>query len=375
MSRAVFLVLNNHSQYIAAMERLSADPVLELTNVSHRYGDVTSVHGLNLSVRPGEVVCLLGPSGCGKTTALRLAAGLEPVTEGTVRVDGAVVSNPDETVPPELRNLGLVFQDYALFPHLNIAENVAFGLAGDGAARGRVDEVLARVGMSDYARAYPHELSGGQQQRVALARALAPEPHGILMDEPFSGLDARLRESVRDRTLHLLKSAGAAVLMVTHDAEEAMHMADRIVVMRDGHVEQEGTPDALYLNPVNGFVAGFFGDVNRIPAKIEDGVADTPLGRFPAGPLSNGAEAEVIIRPEALRLGDVDERAPGRVKVLASRMLGRTSLVHLCTCVASDQEVHLHARVPGRYLPPEGAIRSVVLDDSQVFVFPAEDAT
>lgn len=357
------------------MEQAKLDPVLELTGVSHRYGDVPSVNGLDLAVRPGEVVCLLGPSGCGKTTALRIAAGLEPVMEGSVRVDGAIVSKPGSTVPPEDRNLGLVFQDYALFPHLTIAENVAFGLSGGSKGEARVAEVLERVGMSDYAKAYPHELSGGQQQRVALARALAPEPHGILMDEPFSGLDARLRESVRDRTLHLLKSAGAAVLMVTHDAEEAMHMADRIVVMRDGHVEQEGPPDALYLNPVNGFVAGFFGDINRIPVKISDGGAATPLGPFPAGDLPNGTDAEVVIRPEALRLGEVDENAPGRVKVLASRMLGRTSLIHLCTCVASDQEVHLHARVPGRYLPPEGAIQSVELDSSQVFVFPVEDAT
>lgn len=357
------------------MEKVTLDSVLELTGVSHRYGDVPSVNGLDLAVRPGEVVCLLGPSGCGKTTALRIAAGLEPVMEGSVRVDGAIVSEPGRTVPPENRNLGLVFQDYALFPHLTIAENVAFGLERGPKSAPRVEEVLDRVGMSEYASAYPHELSGGQQQRVALARALAPEPHGILMDEPFSGLDARLRESVRDRTLHLLKAAGAAVLMVTHDAEEAMHMADRIVVMRDGHVEQEGPPDELYLKPVNGFVAGFFGDINRIPATISNGEACTPLGPFRAEGLSEGADAEVVIRPEALRLGDIRDGAPGRVKVLASRMLGRTSLVHLCTCVASDQEVHLHARVPGRYLPPEGAIQSVELDRSQVFVFPVEDAT
>ena len=286
----------------------SLPPVIELRDVSHSYGDTPSVLGLNLRVHPGEVVCLLGPSGCGKTTALRIAAGLEPVTAGHVLLDG-------------------------------------------------------------------HELSGGQQQRVALARALAPEPHGILMDEPFSGLDARLRESVRDRTLHILKESGAAVLMVTHDAEEAMHMADRIVVMRDGRLEQEGTPDTLYLKPRNGFVAGFFGDVNRIAGTVAQGQAATPLGHFPSGGLQEGTSVEVVIRPEALNLSPVSPDAPAQVKVLASRMLGRTSLIHLCTCEISDQAVHLHARMPGRYLPKEGELQSVHLDRSQVFVFPSEGAT
>ncbi len=350
-------------------------PTIALRDVSHSYGDTVSLQGFNLEVYPGEVVCLLGPSGCGKTTALRIAAGLEPVRAGEVLLDGAPVSRPGQMLPPEKRNLGLVFQDYALFPHMTITRNIGFGLPRGAAGEARVASVLAQVGLEDYAQSYPHELSGGQQQRVALARALAPEPHGILMDEPFSGLDARLREAVRDRTLHLLKESGAAVLMVTHDAEEAMHMADRIVVMRDGRVEQEGTPDSLYLHPCNGFVAGFFGDVNRIAVRVEGGAVTTPLGRFDAGDLAEGSEAEVVIRPEAVRLAAAAPDKAGQVKVLAARMLGRTSLIHLCTCVASDQEVHLHSRMPGRYLPQEGAIQSVELDRSQVFVFPSEGAT
>lgn len=357
------------------MTEMKPPPVIELRDVHHVYGDTPSVRGLNLSVQAGEVVCLLGPSGCGKTTALRIAAGLEPLTGGEMRLDGAVVSRPGETLAPERRNLGLVFQDYALFPHMTIAENIAFGLRKGEAATARVAEVLDQVGLSDYAESYPHELSGGQQQRVALARALAPEPHGILMDEPFSGLDARLRDSVRDRTLHILKSSGAAVLMVTHDAEEAMHMADRIVVMRDGKVVQEGAPDELYLRPTNSFVAGFFGEVNRMDLTVEAGKVRTPLGFFDAEGLSDGSRAEVVIRPEALNLLPVDADRPAMVKVLASRMLGRTSLVHLCTCVASEMEYHLHARMPGRYLPADGETQSVTLDRSQVFVFPLEDAT
>lgn len=351
---------------------MTGRPVIELRGVWHRYGTAPTLLGFDLCVHEGEVVCLLGPSGCGKTTALRIAAGLEPVDDGTVLIDGDTVSTAAEMLPPERRKLGLVFQDYALFPHMTISQNVGFGLRGGG--DGRIAAVLEQVGMSAYARSYPHELSGGQQQRVALARALAPNPHGILMDEPFSGLDARLRESVRDRTLHILKQSGAAVLMVTHDAEEAMHMADRIVVMNRGRVEQEGAPDTIYLNPVNGFVAGFFGDVNRIRTVVSDGQADTPLGRFDAPGLPEATKAEVVIRPEALRLA-APEAGGGDVKVLASRMLGRTSLIHLCTCATSDREVHLHARVPGRYLPEEGRLLSVAVDRSQVFVFPLEDAT
>lgn len=350
-------------------------PVLRLRDVHHSYGNRPAVRGLNLTVGAGEVVCLLGPSGCGKTTALRISAGLEPVRSGTVELDGTVVSAPGQLVPPERRNLGLVFQDYALFPHMTIAKNISFGLPKGEDAAGRVAGVLEQVGLTGFANAYPHELSGGQQQRVALARALAPEPHIILMDEPFSGLDARLRESVRDRTLHILKRSGSAVLMVTHDAEEAMHMADRIVVMRDGRLEQEGAPDTLYLRPANGFVAEFFGDVNKMTGTVRNGTIETPLGTFDAGGISDGGVAQVVIRPEALSLDAEVSEDRIQVKVLASRMLGRSSLIHLCTCQTTGEEQHLHSRMPGCYLPREGDLQSVTVDRSQVFVFPAEGVT
>jgi iron(III) transport system ATP-binding protein len=350
---------------------------LDIQELSHAFGRTGAVDGFSLRVAPGEVVCLLGPSGCGKTTLLRLVAGLEPVQKGSIAIAGTTVGAPGRHLPPEDRNVGLVFQDYALFPHLTVAENVAFGLirCGDAERKARVGEVLDRTGLAEFAGRYPHALSGGQQQRVALARALAPKPPLILLDEPFSGLDARLRDQVRDRTLHLLKQSGQTTLMVTHDAEEAMFMADRIAVMRAGQNIQTDRPDNLYYHPANAFVTEFFSDVNRLKGVVHAGVVQTPFGRLDAGKLADGADAQILIRPEALKLSPSDGRPPAEdaaeARVLAARMLGRTSLVHLCTCRQSGEELHLHARVPGRFLPPEETVLRVGLDRAQAFVFPA----
>ena len=247
--------------------------VLKLEHVSHDFGEVRAVDDVTLCVGRGELVCLLGPSGCGKTTALRIAAGLERLQQGRVLIDGVPVGDQKHDVPPEDRSVGLVFQDYALFPHLDVKGNVAFGLRGwsrrDRDARAY--EVLEQVGMGQLADAHPHMLSGGQQQRVALARALAPNPKVMLLDEPFSGLDVTLRHTIRDETLNVLKTAGAATLMVTHDPEEAMFMADRVALMRDGRVVQSGPPAELYANPVDKFVASFFGDINRLAGQVKGG--------------------------------------------------------------------------------------------------------
>lgn len=347
---------------------------LELSGIHHAYGDVVAVQKLDITVKPGEVVCLLGPSGCGKTTALRIAAGLEVPQSGTVALNGKNVVGDGIFLAPEERNVGLVFQDYALFPHLTIRDNVAFGIREkpNAAQQALISEMLDEVGMGQYKASYPHMLSGGQQQRVALARALARNPKLILMDEPFSGLDARLRDKVRDRTLHVLKRLGAAALMVTHDAEEAMYMADRIAVMLDGALVQIGTPSELYFTPNTAFVAEFFGEVNHILAQVKNGVVETSLGNIGANGFKEGEAVEVIIRPEALSLETCEQSAtgPGYAKVLASRLLGRTSLVHLCTQETTGRETHLHARIPGKFSGVDGAIFKLSLDNAQAFVFP-----
>jgi iron(III) transport system ATP-binding protein len=347
--------------------------VLELKDISHSFGALRAVAGVSLRVGPGEVVCLLGPSGCGKSTVLRLAAGLERLQAGTVSIGGRVMAGEGADVPPEARGVGLVFQDFALFPHLSVLDNVAFGLRGPAAERhARAREVLRRVGVEDQAGRYPHVLSGGQQQRVALARALAPQPHVMLLDEPFSGLDARLRDQVRDSTLHVLKESGAASLLVTHDPDEAMFMADRIAVMREGALVQVGTPVELYCRPADAFVARFFGETNSIAARVERGGAMTPFGPVPSR-LPEGSAAEVLIRPEALKLrAQANGADPRAARVLAARMLGRSTLVHLAVDGAGGAKLHLHARVPGRFLPAEGSAWTVELDLDQSFVFPAQ---
>lgn len=347
------------------------ETALEIKNISHAFGNILAVKEFNIEIARGEVVCLLGPSGCGKTTALRIVAGLEELQAGQIFLTGKCIAGNGSSVPAEKRGIGLVFQDYALFPHLNVLQNVTFGLERmSGLEKNfRAETVLERVGMKWAIARYPHTLSGGQQQRVALARAIAPEPALILLDEPFSGLDARLRDQVRDESLHILKETGTAALLVTHDAEEAMFMGDQIAVMREGKIVQFDKPDILYTHPTDVFVAEFFGEVNKFYCRALDGIVSTPVGQFSAPGLQNGDEAVVVIRPEAIALNS--ERSDSHLygKVLASRMLGRASLIHLSQCDYEHEEFHIHSRVPGRFLPQEGEIVPITLKPDHVFVF------
>jgi iron(III) transport system ATP-binding protein len=259
------------------------------------------VKDLDLAVTRGEILALLGPSGCGKTTTLRLIAGFESPGSGTVEVDGRTVTGPGINVPPEKRRVGMVFQDYALFPHLSVEQNVAYGLPGGKKRKGRVAEVLALAHLDGLGGRMPHELSGGQQQRVALARALAPEPAVVLLDEPFSNLDASLRARVRSEMREILRDAGATAVFVTHDQEEALSLADEVAVMMDGVVVQSAPPETLYHYPATREVASFVGEANFLPGTVETGHVSCALGDIPI--LGDGeGEVEVMLRPEALVL-------------------------------------------------------------------------
>jgi len=264
------------------------------------------VNGVSLDVARGEVLCLLGPSGCGKSTTLRIAAGLERPDSGLVFVGGRLVEGEGRHEPPETRRVGLMFQDYALFPHLTAKQNVAFGLSKLSRAEreARAEDELVRVGLGAHINAYPHTLSGGEQQRVALARMLAPKPDVVLMDEPFSGLDAALRDEVRTTTLKRLKEEGAAVVMVTHDPDEAMRVGDRVALMRDGRIVQSGTPTDLYRHPADPETAALFGGANLFHARVTNGCVVSPFGQASAESVAEGAWVEIVFRPSAVRVAE-----------------------------------------------------------------------
>lgn len=278
---------------------------LTLKNVSHRFGNVEAVNDVSLSIDPGEIHCLLGPSGSGKSTLLRIISGLERQQEGSVLIDGQSVSDSSTHLPAEQRPVGFVFQDYALFPHLNAVGNVLFGMPNrrSGESRVKAKQLLADVGLSNRVNAMPHTLSGGEQQRVALARAMARTPKVMLLDEPFSGLDVQLRAELRDTTLRVLRSAGVATVMVTHDPSEAISCADQISVMHNGKAIQTGKPQDVYHQPSDERIAGTFGLFNHIPVEHRDGKSITPYGDLAAVDVPNDAPA-IFVRPEKLRIAN-----------------------------------------------------------------------
>jgi|GEM_PF-87131 len=294
---------------------------LTFDDLSRRYGATLALDHVSLDIAPGEILCLLGPSGCGKSTLLRIAPGVERPSAGRVLLDEQEVGGPERFVPPEKRGVGLMFQDFALFPHLSILDNAAFGLRSLTRREAKVEAhaALDRVGLAHYANEYPHILSGGEQQRVALARAIAPRPSVLLMDEPFSGLDPRLREKMREETLAILHETRATSIVVTHDAEEAMRMGDRVALMRAGRIVQTGDALDLYRAPKDILAARTFSDLNELPARVEQGSAATPLGRFLANGLPDGADAIVCVRQRGVRLLGAGQPGPRARRPLPGR--------------------------------------------------------
>ncbi|HVL23579.1 MAG TPA: ABC transporter ATP-binding protein [Thermomicrobiales bacterium] len=301
--------------------------MLTVTGVRKAFGDKTIIDGIDLEVRQGELVALLGPSGSGKTTMLRLIAGFEDADAGEIRLANRIVVHDHISVPPERRKIGMVFQDYALFPHLSVRDNVAFGLPRAKTRDARVREVLERVGLGPWIDQMPHFLSGGQQQRVALARALAPNPAIVMLDEPFSNLDPALRGQVRADVRRILQDAGVTAILVTHDQEEALSIADRIAVMFHGQIQQIATPEDLYERPATREVAAFIGDAQFLPGEAAGGKVRTELGRLTLLEPRAGA-VDVLIRPEMIALAPAGE-APGPVTgtVTSRRFFGRDQQV------------------------------------------------
>ena len=324
-------------------------------------------------------MCLLGPSGCGKTTALRLIAGLEVPDKGKIIINKCLVSH-DRNILKETphRDIGLVFQDLSLFPHLNIFQNVSYSLhrLSNEKIKERTNYLLDCVGMLPYKEKYPHMISGGEQQRVAIARALAPNPKLMLMDEPFTSLDNRLRDEMRDLTLSLLSDENTSVIMVTHDPEEAMKVSDSIGLMREGAIVQKGAPYNVYNKPVDSKAAKFLSNYNTIQGKVNNSQTETPFGLFMTPGLQDGLIAEIIIRPQHLKI-DFDRNGKGpnatiehgvaaRGEVVRSRFLGKESLIELK--MEFDQSI-LNASVPGVFLPPSGIHLWISVRRDRCFVF------
>ncbi len=339
---------------------------LTFENIRHAYGDTETLRGVSLTAEPGEVLCLLGPSGSGKTTLLRIAAGIERQTGGRLLLNDREIAGPARNIPPEHRGIGLMFQDFALFPHLTILDNVRFGLTALSGADARREALAAleRVGMAHYAANFPHALSGGEQQRVALARALAPRPAVLLMDEPFSGLDSRLKDSVRAETLAILREARATAIVVTHDAEEAMRMGDRIALLRDGLLVQVGTAEDLYHRPVNLFAAGFFSEINVFESVVAEGRAETPLGTVVTPFFAAGTAVSVAIRLPGIDVRETDGGIPGRV--VARRFLGVEELV---TVAVPGGGSTVDARIRAGQLRPGVRDVTLAVNERDILVF------
>ncbi|MAN76432.1 MAG: iron ABC transporter ATP-binding protein [Rhizobiales bacterium] len=343
------------------------EPILKIDNVSRHFGIIAALDGVSFEIAPGGIVCLVGHSGCGKSTLLRVISGVEKIDGGTVVLAGKTVSGGHVFVEPENRNIGFMFQDYALFPHLTARQNIGFGLRGMSRkdAMARVDDIISRLGIGALAERYPHMLSGGEQQRIALARALAPQPRILLMDEPFSNLDRGLRDTIRHETLTLLRGLGTTAIIVTHDPEEALAIGDKVVLMHKGKVIESGTGDAIYSFPQTAYAAAFFSQVNRIPARRSGDWLDSALGRFPA-PCGSSGPVQLFIRPQALTL-----TVNGTVATVSARvLLGEIEEVTLEVAGLDDPLIMRTSAQRGLQV---GQSVTIGVDAKDVLVFAADE--
>ena len=346
--------------------------ILDVKQVSHSFGEKEAITNLNFSIENNSIVSVLGPSGCGKTTLIRLIAGLEQIQKGEIFLKNSLVANKNLNVPPEKRPISYVFQDFALFPHMTVLENVSFAAGSKSNKKQLIDQVIHLAKVENFLEKYPHSLSGGEQQRVALARSIAVQPKLLLLDEPFSDLDINLKREIIDDTLHLINSLESSAIVVTHNAEEAMFLSDAILVMEKGKLIQIGTPHDIYFKPSNLYVASLFGETNIFQSKVEDNTCLTPLGRIKTSNLSNNQDVDVVVRPEAIKLNLEKSPLlnPNSGVVVDSKFLGNSAIIHMTVNDEKNNKHHIHSRVMGNFLPPAASSVSVTLDEDHIFIFP-----
>ncbi len=356
--------------------------MLEFLNISHKYDKKIILNDFSMKLQAGEVVSLLGPSGCGKTTLLKLASGIEKLQKGEIKLNDELVSSFNFHLNSEKRQIGYVFQDCALFPHLTVIENIFFGIKKKYIEKNteKIQHLMDEIDIANLANNYPHELSGGQQQQVALVRAMASDPKIIFLDEPYSNLDSRLKEKIRDQMLHILREHKISALLVTHDPEEAMFMSDKIGVLNNGCIEQFGSPIDLYLRPKSAFIAEFFGEINILEGIVKEGSVRTVLGTFNCSQKFNNKEVKIVVRDEAIKLYSatkINLNAKDKTNfikssyygyVMEARLLAGSSLVHL-SLKADKLNFHIHARIPGLNFFKVDEKVIVETDPSQIFIF------
>ena len=356
--------------------------MLEFINISHRYNKKIILNDFSMKLEVGEVVSLLGPSGCGKTTLLKLASGIEKLQKGEIKLNDKIVSSFNFHLNSDKRDIGYVFQDCALFPHLTVLQNIFFGIKKNEIEKRsqKIQNLMYEIDISNLANNYPHELSGGQQQLVALVRAMASDPKIIFLDEPYSNLDSRLKEKIRDQMLHILREHKISALLVTHDPEEAMFMSDKIGVLNNGSIEQFGSPIDLYLRPKSAFIAEFFGEINILEGIVQEGSVSTVLGNFNCSQRFNNKKVKIVVRDEAIKLfsaTNINLNIKDKTNfikssyygfVMEARLLAGSSLVHLSLKV-DESNFHIHARIPGLNFFKVNEKVIVKTDPTQIFIF------
>ena len=349
------------------------DKNIEIQNLSQTKDNKKILDNINLSIPINKVVCLVGPSGCGKTSLLRAISGLDNFSSGRISFDNKIISKPNYSVPTENRNIGLVFQESNLFPHLNVFKNVSFGSKKKKYkdVQKETFEILKKIGLPHYANVYPHQLSGGQKQLVAIARSLLTKPKLIMMDEPFANLDERLKNKIRDITLHLLQKTFTTALIITHDPDDAMFMGDFIAIMNNGKILQFDTPENIYNNPSSSFVARFFGETLSIKSKVNNKKAKTIFGPINITNSKNGKEIEIVFRSEAFNI--TKNKSKNRTKkiksrIIAVRYISDNSYLHL-DILNNSFKKHIHIKVPGKFIPPKNKICYINIGKKNFFVF------
>ena len=345
--------------------------ILDVQNLTHYFDNIKALDNINFKIEKNSIVSILGPSGCGKTTLIRLISGLEEIQKGKIYLHGSLAAHKKINKPPEERSISYVFQDFALFPHMTVLENIRFAASSQKNKKQLAEQVISLAKINNFLDKYPHQLSGGEQQRVALARSIAVQPKLLLLDEPFSDLNTSLKKDIIDDTLHLIKSLESSAIIVTHNAEEAMFISDQIIVINNGVIVQMGTPYEIFYKPKNSYVASLFGETNLYKAEVSDGYCYTPIGKIQTKNFSSGQKVDIVIRPEALILSKEKSPLISEVNgvVVDSKFIGNHAIIHMTVSNSSGEKFHMHSKVSGDFLPEPASSVSIKLDNRYIFVF------